>query len=55
MGSGKMQIKTLRFPGGALEINILSDNGETIGTISGKYTIKNLNPIPMLVVKSVKC
>jgi hypothetical protein len=45
----------LRFPGGALEVNIQSDNGENIGTIYGKYTIKNLNPIPMLLVKLIKC
>ena len=26
-----------------------------MGTITGKYAIKNLNPAPMLIVKGVKC
>lgn len=55
IGSGKIEIKTLRFPGGAIEVNILTESGENIGTINGKYTIKNLNPTPLLLLKNIRC
>jgi hypothetical protein len=55
IGSGKIEIKTLRFPGGAIEVNILTENGESIGTLNAKYTIKNLNPTPLLLVKNIRC
>lgn len=48
-------MKGLRFPGGTIDVNILTDSGENIGTISGKYTIKNLNPTPLLLLKNIRC
>jgi hypothetical protein len=51
---GKIEIKSLRFPGGSIEITIMLDNGETIGTITGKYTIKNLAQSPLLLVKNFR-
>jgi hypothetical protein len=55
MGMGKVEIKGLRFPGGAIDVNILTENGENIGTVSGKYTIRNLNPSPLLLLKNLRC
>jgi hypothetical protein len=55
MGMGKVEIKGLRFPGGAIDVNILTENGENIGTVSGKYTIRNLNPTPLLLLKNLRC
>jgi hypothetical protein len=44
----------LRFPGGAIELALVSDTGEAIGTVTGKYTIKNLNQHPLLLLKNFK-
>ena len=54
IGVGKVEIKGLRVPGGGLELPIHSQQGENIGVVTGKYTIKNLNPAPLLVVKNIR-
>jgi hypothetical protein len=48
-------VKGLRFPGGAVEVNVLTDSGENIGTVSGKYTIRNLTPTPLILLKNIRC
>lgn len=55
IGAGKIEVKGLRFPGGQIEVPILTDSGESVGTVSGKYTIRNLNPTPLLLIKNVRC
>lgn len=55
IGAGKLDVKALRFPGGAIEVNVVTESGEAIGTVTGKYTIKNLNPVPLLLIKNVRC
>jgi len=45
----------LRFPGGTLELNITTEGGENVGSISAKYTIKNLSAVPLLIIKNLKC
>jgi hypothetical protein len=45
----------LKPNGGSFDIGIIMDNGENVGIISGKYTIKNLNPSPLLLIKNPKC
>ncbi len=55
MGGGKIEVKGLRFPGGNLEVSVVTDSGENIGTITVKYTIRNLNPTPLLLIKNIRC
>ena len=54
MGGGKLEIKSLRFPGGMIEMSLLADNGDILCTLTGKYTIKNLSACPWLHIKNVK-
>ena len=44
----------MRFPGGLIEFSIIADNGENMGTITGKYTIKNLQSSPLLLLKNFR-
>ena len=55
MGAGKLEVKGLRFPGGTIEVQIINDSGENIGSVTGKYTIRNLNPTPLLLIKNIRC
>ena len=54
MGNGKLEIKSLQFPAGEIEVAIATDSGESIGTVTGKYTIKNLAATPLLLAKNFK-
>jgi len=54
MGKGKIDIKSLKA-NGDLEIKIYEDDGTQSGTIFGKYILKSLAPVPMLIVRNIKC
>lgn len=54
MGKGKIDIKSLKV-NGDLEIKIYEDDGTQSGTIFGKYILKSLAPVPMLIVRNIKC
>lgn len=34
---------------------MITESGEIIGTVTGKYTIRNLNPVPLLLIKNIRC
>lgn len=37
-----------------IEVNLTADSGEVLCTLTGKYTIKNLAPCPLLLIKNPK-
>lgn len=53
MGQGTLDLSTLKL-NGTLEIKILGEGDDSVGTVYAKYAVKSLQPSPMLVVKNVK-
>ena len=54
MGEATIDLKSLKQKGD-LEIKIIDSKKEHVGTVYGKYVNKVLPPVPVLIIKSVKC
>lgn len=37
-----------------IEANLAADNGEVLCSLTGKYTIKNMNACPLFLIKNAK-
>ncbi len=54
MGAAKIDIKSLKASGD-LYIKIIEEDGTQSGIVYAKYVVKNLPPVPMLIVRNIKC
>ncbi len=54
MGQGKIDVKPLK-DGGDIEVKIIQQDGVESGVVYCKYALKTLTPVPILVVKNIKC
>ena len=53
MGEGTFDLTTLKLSGN-IEIKIVGQDKQQVGVVSCKYSVKSLQPSPMLIVKNIR-